>query len=52
LTIARAQPGTRQSLRLAGSDLVPGAYALTVSASATRSGLTAKVLRASVRVRG
>ena len=52
LTIARAEPGTRQTLRLAGSRLVPGVYKLTVSASATRSGLTAKALRASVRVRG
>jgi trypsin len=51
LTIARARPGTRQTLRLRGSRLVPGVYKLTVGTSASRSGRTAKVLRASVRVR-
>jgi hypothetical protein len=51
LTIARAEPGTRQTLRLAGSRLVPGVYKLTVSSAASRSGLPSEVLRASVRVR-
>lgn len=52
LTVERARPGTRQTLWLGGAGLGPGKYKLTVGASATRSGLTAKVLRASVRVRG
>jgi secreted trypsin-like serine protease len=51
LTITPAEPGTRQTLWLEGSRLVPGVYRLTVCASATRSGLGTKVLRASVRVR-
>ena len=51
LTIAAAEPGTRQTLWLSGSHIVPGVYRLTVCASATRSGLGTKVLRASLRVR-
>jgi secreted trypsin-like serine protease len=51
LTIARAEPGTRQTLWLPGSRIVPGSYRLTVCASATRAGLGSKVLRASLRVR-
>jgi secreted trypsin-like serine protease len=51
LTLARAKPGTRQTLRLAGSRLVPGLYKLTVRATVTRRGPATKVLRASVRVR-
>ncbi|WP_270044897.1 S1 family peptidase [Solirubrobacter ginsenosidimutans] len=51
LTIVRAQPGTRQTVRLAGSNLVPGVYKLTVGAIPTRSAPAAEVLRASVRIR-
>jgi secreted trypsin-like serine protease len=51
LTIAPAEPGTRQTILLEGSHLVPGIFKLTVCASAARSGLGTKVLRASVRVR-